>query len=83
MISFTHVIQDAEGLHARPAALIAAAALPWESTMVVTCGDRRASAPNPVELMMLDAVRGDVLEVEVSGVDEEQAAAALREVFTF
>lgn len=37
MIEFSHVISDAEGLHARPVALVASAVHPWESSVTVVC----------------------------------------------
>lgn len=83
MIEFSHVISDAEGLHARPVALVASAVHPWESSVTVTCRGVSTSARDLMGLMGLCARRGDELAVRVEGPDEEACAAALREVFTF
>lgn len=74
---------DAEGLHARPVALVASAVHPWESSVTVTCRGASTSARDLMGLMGLCARRGDELAVRVEGPDEEACAAALREVFTF
>ena len=83
MRSFSYTIQNAAGLHARPVAQVAAAALEWESAISVTCAGRSADARDLMELMALDASCGDELHVEVEGADEEAAAEALQAIFTF
>lgn len=83
MISFSHVIKDAEGLHARPSALIAAAALKLDSEVTVTLGERSVLATDPVGLMTLDALCGDTLLVRIEGGDEEASAEAMRQVIAF
>lgn len=83
MIEFSHVIDDAEGLHARPVARVCAAAGAWESAVTVTCRGVSASASDLMALMGLCARKGDKLEIRVEGPDEEPCASALREVFSF
>ena len=83
MITFTHVIADVEGLHARPVALIASEARKWQSAITVSSGTACANANDLMGLMGLDARRGDELTVVVDGPDEEAAAEALRAVFSF
>lgn len=83
MVEFSHVIFDVEGLHARPVTRICAAALEWESAVTVTCRGSSTSARDLMGLMGLCARTGDRLGVTVEGPDEEDCAAALREVFTF
>lgn len=77
MLEFNHVIKDRMGLHARPVTVIASEALRWKSDVTVTCGNRRASARELVELMGLCARQGDALVFRVSGPDEEAAASSL------
>ena len=79
MVRFSHVIQDPGGLHARPVTLICACARGYESSVSILCGAARASATDLMELMGLMARKGDVLEVEVEGPDEDACASALRE----
>lgn len=82
-VEFSHVIADAQGLHARPVTRICAAAGQWESEISVSCGDAVASATDLMGLMGLCARRGDELTVRVEGPDEDACAAALRETFAF
>ena len=83
MVLFTHVIEDVEGLHARPAVKIVTELQCWLSTVTVSCGTSGASATDLMGLMGLDARQGDELIVTVEGPDEEAAAMALQRVFTF
>ena len=71
MISFTHVVADPEGLHARPVVALAAAARTRRSTVTVSCRGASATATDPIGLMALDARRGDKLTVTIEGSDEE------------
>ena len=83
MITFTHVIADVEGLHARPVALIASEARKWQSAITVSSGSARSEASDLMGLMGMDARQGDELTVAVEGPDEEAAAEAMRAVFSF
>lgn len=83
MVLFTHVIEDAEGLHARPVAGIAAEAQRWQSRVTISCGASGADATDLMGLMGLDARCGDELTITVEGPDEEAAAVALQKVFSF
>ena len=81
MITFTCIVSDDEGLHARPATMIAAEATTWRSSIYISCGGRTAAASDPFALLGLRAQRGDELTIQVSGEDEEAAADALKAVF--
>ncbi len=83
MQEFSHVIADPAGLHARPVASIASEALKWRSAATVTRDADAVAASDLMGLMGLDARCGDTLVVRVEGPDEQEAAAALRRVFTF
>ncbi len=83
MVEFSHVIRDAQGLHARPVAMVCAAARKWKSEVAVSCLGTTASACDLMGLMGLCARKGDELRVSVTGSDEEACAEALRDVFTF
>lgn len=83
MIEFSHVIDDVEGLHARPVVQICTSARAFESTVTVYAGERSSVATDLVGLMALDARKGDMLRVVVEGSDELACSDALREVFTF
>lgn len=83
MVLFTHIVEDPEGMHARPVARIAAEARQWISTSTVSCGTARTEATDLMGLMAMDVARGDELTITVEGPDEEAAAMALQRVFTF
>ena len=80
MITFTHVIAGAQGLHARPVAEIARRALDCQSLVTISVRDRSTDAKDMVGLMGLDARCGEAVEVTVAGADEESAAATMQAV---
>jgi phosphoenolpyruvate-protein phosphotransferase len=66
-----------QGLHARPAALLAQRARAFSSTVTVTAHGRSASARSIVSLMALGARQGDDVEITAVGPDAERALAAV------
>jgi phosphocarrier protein FPr/phosphocarrier protein len=68
------------GLHARPAARVAALAKPFAADIAVLAGDVRADAKSPIALMTLGAGSGAVLTLSARGGD---AAAALEVLGAF
>ncbi len=71
------VLPNPAGLHARPAALVAAAAKRFASTVRLAKGGTEANAKSVVALLGLGAVGGDALRVRATGADAAEAAAAL------
>jgi phosphoenolpyruvate-protein phosphotransferase len=67
----------AHGIHARPAAVIAAEAKRHAADIGVTAHGRRANAKSPVAMMALAIRRGDEIVLTASGADAEAAVAAL------
>ncbi|MDB5429261.1 MAG: phosphoenolpyruvate-protein phosphotransferase, partial [Caulobacter sp.] len=65
------------GLHARPAARIAAEAKKHTAQVTITAGERQANARSPVALMALGAAHGHNIILTASGPDAETAVAAL------
>lgn len=80
MKKFSHVIEAPQGLHARTAGKIAAAAMDCRSSVLVGFQGKKAQARDLIGLMGLYAARGDRLEVEISGEDEEDACRKMMEV---
>ena len=80
MIQLTHVLNDPQGLHARPIAAIASKLASCHSDVEIRLGDRTASARDLVGMLGLDARGGDELHITVIGDDEEQTADILRTV---
>ena len=72
------VVALQHGIHARPAARIAACARQFESTAELSIGGRSASARSPIALMLLDARQGAKLSIAAEGPDSKAAVEALK-----
>lgn len=71
------VFPNAAGLHARPAALLAAAAREFDAALVLKRGTLSADARSVIALMLLGAQQGDAIEIEARGHDAAAAVARL------
>ena len=78
MQTFTHVIQDPLGLHARPAGLLVKAASAYQSGITVTTDSGTADAKRILSLMRLAAKQGTALTLRIEGDDELAAAQNLK-----
>ncbi|MBP1628755.1 MAG: phosphoenolpyruvate-protein phosphotransferase [Holophagaceae bacterium] len=65
------------GLHARPAAVLAAEARRFSSNLSLILGDREANAKSLVAIMGLATQKGDLVRVKGSGPDATEAVQAL------
>ena len=74
------VISNPTGLHARPAAVIAARARQFKSGIRLVRGDRQANAKSLTSLMTLEVAAGDAVIIEASGEDASQAVVVLSRV---
>jgi len=81
MKEFTYTIEDPNGMHARPAGMLATFAKRFQSDIRIKAGDKEADAKRLLALMSLGAVHGTRLTVLVSGEDEEIAARELEQYF--
>ncbi|MFT8330785.1 HPr family phosphocarrier protein [Bifidobacterium psychraerophilum] len=79
--TFNFTVTDPAGIHARPAGQLVSKAQEYESAVTLTASDRSVDAKGILSVMGLGAQQGDVIEVSVSGSDEEAAAAALQQFF--
>src|SRR5437879_5097873 len=70
-------ITDPQGLHLRPLALFADLARTFPCNVAIVKDGERVNGKSSLELMMLAAVQGTELIVEVSGPDAEKALPAL------
>lgn len=77
MKTFDCTITDAQGIHARPAGLLAKEAQRFCSDITITHGEKTADAKRLFALMGLGVRHGDTVRVTVSGCDENEAAEAL------
>ncbi|MDZ4659113.1 MAG: HPr family phosphocarrier protein [Bythopirellula sp.] len=73
----TVVIQNEQGLHARPAQLLARMALTFESKIEIVCRGQRVDAKSILHLLTLGAVPGTELVIEAHGPDAEAALDAI------
>ena len=78
MQTFTHIIEDPLGLHARPAAMLVKAVSNYRSAITVTTTAGTADARRLMALMRLGAKKGTVLTITVEGSDEQTTAADLK-----
>ena len=76
MKSFTYVITDPVGIHARPAGELVNAAQACGADVTIRVGDKSASAK-----MGLGIKQGTEVTVEISGENEETAAAEMEKFF--
>lgn len=73
-------LANRDGLHARPAARLAAALAPYQSRLVLTCGDKQADATSLNQLALLQARCGDHLTLYADGDDAASALQAFRDL---
>ena len=76
MAKFTYVVQDNEGIHARPAGMLAKEAKALEGVKVTIAGNgKTADATRLMAIMAMGIKKGMEVEVTVEGENEEAAAA--------
>ncbi len=81
MKSFTYVITDKEGIHARPAGLVVAEAKKYSSTITIENKGKKADLKRIFGVMSLCVKNGETIVVTAEGADEEAAAAGVEKVF--
>ena len=81
MTSFTYVITDKAGIHARPAGMVVKEAQKFTSEITLKAGGCSAEEKKLMQLMSLGIRFGDEITVEVSGEDEAEACSAVENVF--
>lgn len=79
MNTFTYVITDENGIHARPAGLLVKFAKSTADRITVRNMGKTADATKLFALMGLAAKKGDTIEFTVSGENCEETSKKLRE----
>lgn len=80
---FIYTVQDANGVHARPAGLLVKAAKALDSTITLeNAAGKSAVATKLMAVMGLGIKQGDTVTVTVEGGDEEASAAAMEKFFS-
>lgn len=82
MKSFTYVIKDPVGIHARPAGIIVAEAKKYTSDIKITNKGKTADLKRIFNVMGLCVKAGEEVKIDVSGVDEDTAFEAIKNLFT-
>lgn len=81
MREFSYVIQDQEGIHARPAGELVKMAKTYASSISVIKDGKKVDAKKLFSLMGLGVKQGMEITVQTDGEDEAAAAEALEAFF--
>ena len=81
MQTFTYVIKDELGIHARPAGLIVKEAKNFNSTITLKANGKKGAAKGLMGVMGMAVKQGMEVTVTVEGDDEVAAAAAMKAFF--
>lgn len=73
----TVTVENSQGFHARPVMRFVDLAGQFEAHIQVKKGSRVVDGKNPMEMMLLEATRGTVLEIVADGPDAGPALDAL------
>ncbi|MDD6221413.1 MAG: fused HPr family phosphocarrier protein/2-hydroxyacid dehydrogenase [Lachnospiraceae bacterium] len=79
MRSFDYTVQNALGIHARPAAILAQACTNFKSAVTIENSSGTAAGNNVLQILALHAAKGSILHFTIEGEDEEACEAAVRE----
>lgn len=79
-IQKTVIVQNKQGLHARPAAMFVQVANKYESRITIIRGDERVNGKSIMGILMLGAEQGCQIVLEADGKDAEQAIADLERI---
>lgn len=80
MKKFSYVVVNPMGVHARPAALLAQLCVGLRSAVTIECNGKTAGGNNVLQVLALEAKKGDTLNVTVEGVDEEEAVKQVEDL---
>lgn len=83
MKKFEYKIKDEIGIHARPAGLLVKTAGRFQSEIILKNNDngKTADAKKLFAVMGLGAKCGNVIDVSLSGTDEDEACTAIENFF--
>ena len=74
MKQFEFVVEDENGIHARPAGLLVKKTQTYQSNISISCNGKNADAKRIFALLGLAIKKGDKITVSAEGKDEETAA---------
>ena len=73
MKEIKYVVTNPLGVHARPCALLAQCCVNYKSEILVKSNENTADGRNVLNLLALQIKCGDVMNITIEGVDEEEA----------
>ena len=76
------VINNEQGLHARPAALFVQIANKYESDVLVKKGRQEVNGKSIMGLMTLAAEKGSLIKLKINGPDAKQALEELERIIS-
>jgi len=82
VIEQTVTVINEKGLHARCASQLVEVAKRFTSTITLRRGTQTANAKSIIGLMLMEAIPGTELQLEVEGADEVEAADAIGALFS-
>ena len=77
MLTIVHKIKDENGIHARPAGLLASECKNYKSEIIVEKEGKKANARKIFEIMSLCVKNGEEITISINGEDEAKAFDAL------
>ena len=77
MLTIAHKIKDENGIHARPAGLLANEAKKFDCDIFIEKNGKKANAKKIFEVMSLCVKGNDEISIIISGEDEKRAFDAL------
>ena len=80
-ISSEVVVGMKQGLHARPADMLAREARKWQARVELLCRSQRVDGKSILDILTLAAEEGTRIVVEVTGPDAREALAAIVRLF--
>ena len=78
MIKLKYVVESPDGIHARPAALLANSCVNYKSSVTLLCNGKKAEGNNVLSILALGANKGDEVEFVIDGEDEVKTEAKIR-----
>ena len=81
MKEFSYTVQDALGIHARPAGLLVKEAAKFPCEITLKCGEKKGNAKRIMNVMAMGVKKDNEVTVVCEGDQEEYASAALEAFF--
>ncbi len=81
MITQKVIVENDDGLHARPATHLVKIASRFKSEIFLVRNKKKVNGKSIMGVMMLAAAKGNEILLKIDGEDEQQAMAALVDLF--